>query len=51
MKNLLLAALAALLLASCASQPRGYNYKAHANKNAKFKHNNERGRYMKCNRH
>ena len=28
----------------------GYNYKAHSKKNAKYKSNNERGKYMKCKR-
>lgn len=42
-----------LSLGSCSSSShtKGYNYKAHSAKNAKFKKNNERGNYMKCRRH
>ena len=28
----------------------GYNYKAHQKRNAGYKSNNERGKYMKCKR-
>jgi uncharacterized protein YxeA len=50
MKNVLLLIVAILLLASCATT-KGYNYSAHGKRNAGYKHNNERGHYMKCGRH
>ena len=47
----LIIAMLTLTLGSCSAPSKGYNYKAHSTKNAKFKHNNERGKYMKCKRH
>lgn len=39
-----------LSISSCTTASKGYNYKAHSSKNAKFKKNNENGNYMKCKR-
>jgi len=47
----LIIAMLTLTLGSCSSHSKGYNYKAHSAKNAKFKKNNENGNYMKCRRH
>jgi hypothetical protein len=59
MKNLLLIILAFSLCFNASAsfdgpKPKkaksGYNYKAHQKRNATYKRNNERGKYMKCKR-
>ena len=40
-----------ILMTSCSQTQHGFDYKAHAKSNAKWKHRQETGNMPKCNRH
>ena len=40
-----------IFMTSCSQTQHGFDYKAHAKSNAKWKHRQETGNMPKCNRH
>jgi hypothetical protein len=43
--------LSILFTTNSCTTTKGYDYNKHHKKNVHYKHNNEHGKYMKCNRH